>query len=455
MFRRRIQIYAIESRRTLILATPMIIGQISHVVLGVIDSMMVGRVGAAPLAASAFANSIFMIFLVFGFGISSCISVLTSRAEGSGNNQECGQILKHGLLLNLAYGTFVAVTIECLIPFLDLFGQPEEVRKEAVPFLRLICLSAIPVLVAQAFRNFSEALGKPGMVMLVFLSSIPMNVFFNWILIYGNWGFPAMGLVGAGWATLISRVLASVFMIFLVRRQIAFELKFPDRWFGRYQRQRIFEMLKLGVPSGLQSLFEVGAFALATVMMGWLGTNVLAAHQIVLNVASLTFMVPLGLSFAVAIRIGNASGAGDFRAARRIGISAFVLTALAATFFTLIFLFGKNAIPLLYIKDSGVLEISARLFIVAGLFQLFDGMQVVAVGCLRGSLDVKFPTWATFCAYWVLSLPVGYVLGFVVSWREVGIWVGLSFGLFIAATLLSWRFLHLSRLKMLASESRG
>lgn len=441
----RFQILFIEGRRTLFLAAPIILGQLSQMLLGVIDSVMVGRVGAVPLAASSFANSIFYIFLVFGFGTSSCVSVLASRANGSQNNEECGEVLRHGLALNLLLSVLMVSIIELAVPLLYLMGQPQAVRHEAIPFLRLLSFSMIPILWAHAFKNFFEAMGDTTKPMIIFLLGVPVNAALNWIFIYGNWGFPAMGLEGAGLATLITRILIAVAMTILVFRSVQVELKIPREWLKKFSKEKFLQMLKVGVPSGFQSLFEVGAFSFAAIMVGWIGTNALAAHQIALSLASLTFMVPMGVSFAVAIRVGNAIGAGDHLAARRIGISALLLVLITALFFTLLFILGRRWIPTLYISDATVIEAAAVLFVLAGCFQVFDGVQVVSVGALRGILDIRFPTIATFIAYWALSLPLGYFFAFSLGWGAAGVWVGLTLGLLVAAVSLSLRFLKITK----------
>jgi len=439
--------WSIEARRTLVLATPIIFGHLSQIMLGVVDSVMVGRLGAVPLAASALATSIFSIFLVFGFGTSSCISVMTSRANGSRNNFECGEVLRHGLFLNLALSFLMVIAIELSIPFLVYLNQPVEVLKEAKPFLQLISFSMIPTLWAQSFKNFSEAMGQARNPMIIFLLGLPLNAFLNWLLIFGNWGLPAMGLEGAGWATLITRILIAVGISVLVLRSVKMELQIPRQWLAKLSKTRAVQLLKVGVPSGFQSLFEVGAFSCAAIMMGWIGTTALAAHQIAINLASLTFMVPLGVSFAVAIRVSNAIGAGDHLAARRIGVSSLMLVFFVGVLFTLMFILGRNVIPLLYIDDPKVLEMAAILFIWAGCFQIFDGLQTVSVGALRGILDIRFPTIATFTAYWVLSLPLGYFLAFRLGWGASGVWAGLSFGLFIAAVSMGFRFLRITKVQ--------
>jgi MATE family multidrug resistance protein len=445
MTKRKALIYAIESRRTLILAGPIMLGQVSHILLGIIDSLMVGHLGTIPLAAASLGHSIFVIPLVFGFGVSGCISALVARADGENNLRECGEILRHGLVMNFVMALGLALLVEAFIPFMVYLDQPPGVLQEAVGFLRVISWSMIPALVFQAFKNYSDGMHKTGAPMVVMMSSVVLNAGLNYLLIFGHWGFPEWGLLGSGVATLITRLAMMVAMAILVLRSPAFEMSLPLQWLSRLQWRRFARMLSVGFPSGLQALFEVGAFSLAAVMMGWISAEALAAHQIALNVASVTFMIPLGLSFAVSIRVGNAMGMKLPAVARRIGLGSLAIALLMSIVFTLMFFLTRSVIPGFYSIDTQVLELAGVLFVVAGCFQLFDGLQVVGAGALRGLLDIRYPTIVTFVAYWVLSLPGGYWFAFHLKWGAAGIWWGLTLGLLVAATLLVFRFNRLTK----------
>lgn len=445
MTKRKALMYAIESRRTLILAGPIMLGQVSHILLGIIDSIMVGHLGTIPLAAASLGHSIFVIPLVFGFGVSGCISALVARADGENNPRECGEILRHGLVMNFVMALGLALLVEAFIPFMVYLDQPADVLQEAVGFLRVLSWSMIPALVFQALKNYSDGMHKTGAPMVVMMSSVVLNAGLNFFLIYGHGGFPAWGLLGSGVATLITRMAMMVAMAILVLRSPAFEMSLPLQWLSRLQWRRFARMLSVGFPSGLQALFEVGAFSLAAVMMGWISAEALAAHQIALNVASVTFMIPLGLSFAVSIRVGNAMGMKLPSVARRIGLGSLAVALLMSILFTLMFFVTRFVIPGFYSTDTQVLELAALLFVVAGCFQLFDGLQVVGAGALRGLLDIRYPTIVTFVAYWVLSLPGGYWFAFHLNWGPAGIWWGLTLGLLVAAALLVFRFNALTK----------
>lgn len=439
-----VKIYLIELKQTLRLAFPIIFSQLGQILLGLIDSVMVGRVGAVPLAASAFSTSLFSIFLVFGLGVSSGISTLIAHANGAGKNEDCGAILKHGVFLNLLVAVFLAVCIELLRFRLDWFGQAHDVAKDAGPFLCLLGWSIIPLLVFQAFRQFTEGLSSPKSAMMMIGLCILLNTALNWVLIYGNLGFPAMGLMGAGVATLVSRVAIAVLFAVYVLNSVRFEEQMPKNWRWKIDFSKMRDLLKLGLPAGFQYLFEVGAFASAAMMMGWFGAKELAAHQIAIGLAALTFMVAMGISFAVNIRVGDARGRGDLHAIKRIGFGGMAAGALVMGVCGLFFLLGRDIWPLLYISDASVIELSSYLLVIAAIFQIFDGAQGVAVGALRGLADVRIPTLITFVAYWVISLPLAYLLAFTWGWGPGGIWWALCIGLAFAAIFLSARFYKLT-----------
>ena len=451
---RKLLIYGIESRRTLILAGPMILGQVSHILLGIVDSMMVGHLGTIPLAAASLGNSIFVIPLIFGFGVSGCVSTLVARAQGEGKPRECGEVLRHGVAMNGLLGLGLALLVEGFVPWMSYLDQPPEVLVEAVSYLRVVAWSMIPAMIFQAFKNFSDGMHRPRSAMIVMLSSVLINAVLNYFMIFGHAGFPAMGLFGSGVATLITRIMMMFAMAWIVLKSPAFELNLPLQWLSKLNFKLLMRLLSIGVPSGLQALFEVAAFSLAAVMMGWISAEALAAHQIALNVASVTFMIPLGLSFAVSIRVGNAMGMNLPRVARRIGVGAFAAALIMSIGFTILFFVTRTIIPQFYSTDIHVLELAATLFVVAGCFQLFDGLQVVGAGALRGLLDIRYPTLVTFVAYWVLSLPGGYWLAFNLGWGAAGVWWGLTLGLLVAAVLLVLRFRSLMR-KMSQAERGG
>lgn len=434
-----------EARRTLALAGPIIIGQVSQMLMGVTDSLMIGQVGKVPLAAAAFANSVFGFVYIVGIGLLIPVAVLVSRAHGGRRDDECAEWLRHGLALAIGYGAFATGVMLLLGTRLQHFGQPPEVVAEVHPYFEIIGWSLLPVLAFQALRQYAESLGRPLVPMVLMLAGVALNVVLNWILIYGRFGAPALGLAGAGWATLISRAAGVVAILWWLGRDPAVRPAWPrGTWLHRFAVHRWREMLQLGIPTAGSLMFESGAFAAAAIMMGWISATALAAHQIALSCASFTFMFPLGLSMAVSMRLARAVGEGRTDALRPIGFGAQLMSALIMSTFAVVFVVLGRALANGFVDEPEVIALAARLLVVAGLFQLFDGGQVVGAGLLRGLADVKVPTLITAVAYWGISLPMGYGLGVRGPLGAPGIWMALAAGLGFAAVCLLWRFTRLT-----------
>ncbi len=428
-----------EARSTLLLAVPIILGQVSQMLMGAVDSLMIGQVGTVPLAASAFAGSMFAFFYVSGLGLCFPVAVLVSRAHGADRPEECGQWLRHGLAVAAGAGCLAAVAMELLGTQLDRLGQPPEVVAAAQPFFSLIALSLVPALAFQAFRQFAEALGRPWLPMVIMMIGVVLNVGLNWVLIYGHLGAPAMGLAGAGVATLSARCVDLLLLWILLKTHQPLRPNWPVRWWGKLEWARMRELLSIGVPAAGQLVFEVGAFTVAAWMMGRIGTVALAAHQIALSCASLTFMFPLGLSMAAGMRVSQALGAGRRELVRPIGFGALGMACGVMGAFAVVFWLAGPAIARGFVDDAAVVTLAGQLLAMAALFQLFDGGQVVGSGLLRGMADMKMPTAITFVAYWCVMLPTAYWWGVHVG-NPIGVWRALVFGLAGAAIFLAWRF---------------
>lgn len=439
------QRYLREIRPTLALALPIIVGQVSQMLMGVTDSVMIGRAGTLPLAASSFGGNVFGVFYVLGIGLMLPVAILASRARGAGQPAESAEYLRHGLALALGFGVLETLTMVGLSTQLGRFGQPPEVLALVTPFFLLIAASLVPVFVYLVLRQFAEAMGRPWVPMVVMLAGVGLNAALNWVFIYGHLGVPALGLTGAGLSTLLSRTLGAGVIFVLLRRDPAMRAAWPQRWFGGYSRERFREMLHIGLPAAGMLLFESSAFAYSTIMIGWLGAVPLAAHQIGLTCASLTFMVPLGLSMATGMRLSRAVGAGELARRRPIGFSALGVGALLMAAFGLVFFMGGRAIATWFVHDAAVIALAAQLLVVAALFQLFDGAQAIGAASLRGITDVKVPAAITFAAYWLVALPLGYFLGVRSGYGAVGVWTGIAAGLACAAVLLGVRFARLTR----------
>lgn len=437
---RNIRLWLRDSRPTLALGLPIMAGMVSQMLMGLADTVMIGRVGVVPLAASAFVNAVAHIPLVFGLGLLSSISVLTSQAHGARRPDEAGEIWRHGLIVSVATGLLSALSLFALHPFLGFLGQPPEVVAEARPYLLLFGASMFPALVAHGCKQFSEALKHPWAPTSVLLGGVLLNVFLNWILIYGNWGARAMGLVGAGWATVIARTVMALVLLGYVLRAPALRAFQPARWRAALNGERFQRLFTVGWPVGVQHFFEVSAFVIAAIMMGWISADAIAAHQIAITCAAMTFMFALGIGTAVCIRVGHAFGAAQYARMRRIGFGGVALAAGIMGSFGVVFMLAGKPIAGLFITSPTVVSLTAQLLIVAAVFQVADGVQVVSLSALRGLSDVRVPALIAVLAYWFLALPIGSALAFLAHRGAVGIWIGLALGLGAAACGLLWRF---------------
>ena len=446
--------FKLEASVTLKLATPVMLSQLGHVTVSVVDSVMVGRLGTVPLAAASLANVIFHVILMFAIGVSYGLTPLVAQAHGRGDTEAPARYLRHAVLVNLVLSVLLFLLVLALGPGLAQLQQPVDVVRAALPYLNIITFSMLPLMLFQTFRQFAEGLSNTRVAMLVIIGSNLVNVLLNYLLIYGNWGFPALGLDGAGIASLVARVLMGLALLAYVWQAAGYRVYRPAFRPGPYRRTDFAELLRLGIPAGLQYLFEISAFGIAVIMMGWISAEALAAHQISLNMASISYMLAAGISAAATVRVGFTLGQRRHADLRRVGQVLFLMVCLLMGSSGVIFILGRELLPALYINDAEVIALAAQMLVVAGLFQLSDGVQVVALGALRGLGDVKLPTVVTFVAYWLLALPAAYVLGFPLGFGAVGIWCGLLIGLSVAALTMSWRyFLLVQRMQALHQQA--
>lgn len=437
--------YKYHIKHTVKLAYPVVIGQLGHIMMQVVDSVMVGKVGAAPLAASSLAGGLFFLIMVLGLGVSFAISPLVAMAHGANKTDECGLILRQGVIVNVILSFLLTIIMYFGADLIDYLGQPEDVTLLTISYLRILSYSILPFMMFQTFRQFSEGLTIMRPAMIIAIVANLVNVFVNWLLIFGNWGFPELGLDGAGWASFASRVFMALLMILFVLHSSRLKEYDPRIHLRDINISVIKKILNIGLPSGFQYFFEVGAFSMAAVIIGWIGTDDLAAHQVAINLASITYMVALGISAASSIRVGNSVGKKNNIEVRKAGFSAFLLVAAFESVTGVIFILLRDFFPVLYIDDSSVISIASLLLIVAAIFQISDGLQAVGLGVLRGMADVKVPTAATFFAYWIVGLPTGYFLAFQFELGAVGVWIGLLIGLTVSAIILVSRFNIISK----------
>lgn len=433
-----------ESRLTLRLALPLMIGQLSQMLLGVADTVMVGHLGVTELAALTFINSLFHIPLVFGIGLLTGISVMTSNSRGADDTQAARGSCRHGLYLSAALGLLVFGISWIVSLNLNRFGQPPEVAARATVFFRIVMLSLIPALAAMALKNHADALNRPWPPFWIFLGGVALNVLLNWVMIHGKLGCPALGFEGAAWATLISRCIILVAMFVWLLRAKGLREWIPYRWFRKPDFGDIKRLLAVGFPASIQMALEVMAFSLAGLMMGRFGPNAMAAHQIAITLAGTAFMIPLGLSMALTVRIGEAHGAGESTRLRPIVISGWILAAFYSMLAAGVFLVFGRILASWFIQAPEVITLTAFMLVIVGIFQLFDSLQVASSSLLRGLQDARVPALIGFLAYWIIGLPVGAGLGLGLEMGAVGVWWGLAAGLFIAAITLGPRLWKLT-----------
>ncbi len=420
------------------------IGHLGHVLVGLADNIMVGRLGAAPLAAVSLGNSFVFIAFSLGIGFSLAITPLIAEADGENNIEKGRNIFQHSLILCTVLGVSMFIMLLLATPIMRHMNQPEEVVALAIPYLKIVAFSMIPLMIFQAFKQFTDGLSQTKYGMHATVIANIVNVVLNFVLIYGFWIFPRLELVGAAYGTLFSRFAMLIFIIVIMNSKDKLIPYFKRLKFAEIQKSILVKIINLGFPTAMQMLFEVGIFTAAIWLAGSLGTIDQAANQIALNLSSMTFMIAVGMGVAATIRVGNQKGLNHFSDLRRISFSIFLQVFIIEFFFAIGFIALKDILPLMYIDNLSVINTAASLLLIAGLFQLSDGFQVVVLGALRGLQDVKIPTLLTFIAYWVVGFPVSYLLGKTYGWGSQGIWIGLLAGLTTSAVLLFLRFNYLT-----------
>lgn len=431
-----------EFKNTLVIAGPIIISNVSQVGLGLVDSAMIGAVDYKQLAASSLVINVLAIPQVLGIGMTMAISPLVAMANGRKDVTYATKVVVNGVLLATLVGLLIAVIIVATPQLLFHLGQDEEVAALALNYYKVMAWSLVPMMVFVAVKQFTDALEFTRTAMVLSLLSLPINAFLNWLLIYGKWGFPALELFGTGIATLITRTLIAITLIVVVLRHKTFA---PYRQAGisalKINRKIMGNLLKIGIPSSLQYGMEAGAFSVSGVMIGWLGATAQAAHQIALNLASLTFMAGLGVSLAGSIRVANALGRHDKVAMRKIGSSTIIGGLGYGLICALLFIILRHQLPSLFTNNTEVAILASTLLVFGAVFQISDATQAIGVGLLRGIQDVKLPTVFVAIAYWLIGIPVGYFLAFQLQLGAKGIWIGFVSGLTISSVLLNTRFL--------------
>jgi len=453
--------YTREFKKNLKLSGPVIMGLLGHTFVAFADNIMVGQLGTAELAAVSLGNSFVFIAMSLGIGFSTAITPLVAESDGANDVKAGRSALKHGLVLCTVLGFALFGMMLLMKPLMHHMNQPKEVVELALPYLDVVAFSLIPLVVFQAFKQFSEGLSHTQYPMYATIVANVVNITINYLLIFGSFGFPKLGIVGAAIGTLISRFV----MVVMIWYQLRYRKKFHDYVtnfnFRLLEISKLKHILKLGFPSALQFFFEVAVFTTAIWLSGVLGKNAQAANQIALNLSSMTYMVGMGLGVVAMIRVGNQKGIKDYFNLRRIAQSVFLLTLIFEVVFALFFLVGREFLPTIYLDTNDivnqldnmeVIKLGAELLLIAAFFQISDGLQVVVLGALRGLQDVNIPTLLIFISYWVIGFPISFYLGLHTDLKSNGIWIGLLAGLSSSALLLYLRFNYLTK-KLLLSNS--
>lgn len=424
-----------------LLAMPVVLAELAWMTMGLVDTLMVGRLGPEAIGAVGIGSAIFMAVAIFAMGLLLGLDTLVSQAFGAGRLEECHRWLVHGIVLACLLAVPVTLFLRGAAAVLDRWGLDPMVLALTRPYLEIVTWSVLPLLLYAAFRRYLQGMAVVRPVMVALFAANIANVFFNWLLIFGRLGAPALGVRGAGWATVASRLAMAGFLLTSIvlrergRGPGLFEtpLSIDPAWMSR--------LLRLGFPAAGQVTLEVGVFAAATALAGRLAPAALAAHQIAINIAAFTFMVPLGIASAAAVRVGHAMGRRDAPGAARSGWTALLFGATFMLVAAAVFVLFGRALIGAFTADPRVLQIGTTLLLVAAIFQLFDGLQGVATGVLRGLGDTRTAMLWNLAGHWFIGLPLGYTLCFIAGLGVIGLWWGLSSGLIICgvALLVVWR----------------
>lgn len=446
--------YTREFKYNIKLATPVILGMLGHQVVALVDNIMVGQLGSAELAAVSLGNSFMFVAMSIGVGFSTAITPLVAEADGEGNREKGKSSFKHGLFLCIILGLALFGIVMFAKPLMYVMSQPPEVVDLAMPYLTLVAASLVPLIIFQGFKQFSDGMSMTRFPMYATIVANLVNVLLNYMFIFGKWGAPELGVVGAAIGTLVSRVVMVAYLWYLLSKKEKSRYFVTEIKIFTLSKVMLKKLLNLGFPSAMQMFFEVGIFTSAVWLSGILGKNAQAANQIALNLASMTFMVAMGFSVAAMIRVGNQKGLKNFKELRRVAISIFLLTSILSLVFVVGFIIFNGQLPKIFLDydnlaqfadNNEVVILASQLLIIAAIFQFTDTLQVVALGALRGMQDVKIPTVLTFIAYWIIGFPVSYYLSMHTSLESMGIWIGLLAGLTASGIMLFTRFNYLSK----------
>jgi MATE family multidrug resistance protein len=433
-------------KRNLAVAIPVVLSQAGQMTVQLADNMMVGHVGTTELAAASFANSIYIVGFVIGLGLTFGSTPLVGSAFGKNNFRGAASMLHHSFIGNAIVSLILIGTMWGVSYLMPYMGQPADVVKLAIPYYRILVISILPFMLFFTGKQFIEGLGNTKMAMNITLIANVINIGLNYVWIYGKLGFPELGLNGAGYATLVSRAFMAIAFTWFMFKHKHFKKYFYLINIKKFQISEISLFFRTGLPIGLQMLAEVALFALAAVMMGWIGEVPLAAHQIAINVSMISFMIATGVASGTTIRVSHQLGAGNFTEMRKAGIASLHLIIAFMSSTAILFFSFRHQLPWMFTTDKAVIDAAAQLLIFSAIFQIFDGSQVVLLGSLRGLADVNKAFWLAFITYLIIGVPFIYVMGFVLDLQGAGIWTGLALSLAIAAVFFYFRFKRKCRL---------
>ena len=453
--------YTKEFSYNIRLAYPVILGMLGHTITGIIDNIMVGQLGAAELAAASLGNSMVFVAMSVGIGFSTAITPIIAEGDAEKDTAKVRTVFHHGLFLCTMLGIMLFAVVWFAKPLMNLMGQPDEVVALAAPYVDWVAFSLLPMVIFQGYKQFADGLSLTKYAMYAVIVSNIINIVVNYLLIYGIWIFPKMGIIGAALGTVVSRIFMLIYMHISLYKNSKLQTYFKGFTFKEITKPILKKITSLGVPSSMQMLFEVALFTGAVWLSGSIGANSQAANQIALSLASMTFMFAMGLSVTAMIRVGNQKGLQDYKKLQLVARSIFLLAIILEIVFALFFVLFHDYLPMFFLnmknpelalENSGVISIASTLLLVAAVFQITDGIQVVVLGALRGLQDVKIPTYITFVAYWVIGFPVSYYLGLHTPLKATGIWIGLLAGLTAAAIFLYIRF-HVLTKRLIANAA--
>ena len=452
--------YTKEFSYNIKLAYPVILGMLGHTLISIVDNIMVGNLGSTELAAVSLGGSFVFIGMSLGIGFSTAITPLVSEADAEKDDKKIRSVFHHGLLSCVILGVIIFTLIVLAKPVMYIMHQPKEVIDLASPYIDWVAFSLIPVIIFQGYKQFADGLSRTKYSMYAIFMANIVHIIINYMLIYGVWIFPKLGIIGAALGTVISRILMVVFMHYIMKNKAQLNPYFMNFSFREIKKTMLKKIASLGIPSAMQMLFEVALFTAAIWLCGSIGKTSQAANQIALTLATTTFMFAMGLSVAATIRVGNNKGLMDYKNLIIVARSVFLLAIIVETIFGILFVILHNFLPHLFlnmenvnqvVENKEVIIIASKLLLVAAVFQISDGIQVVVLGALRGLQDVKVPMYITFVAYWVVGFPISFFLGEYTELKAVGVWIGLLAGLSTAALFLYLRFHKLTKQQLLKS----